>query len=289
MKAEVDRNPSMSISGQAGRFDRGARWHLILMAALLIFAFSSTIYRFTLPTDGWLSAEPEGFDSYGFIYQRDIMGSPSALQPGDQLIAVGGVSLVQNSPAALWPLSPCWQESSTARYTVSRGGQEVQLDAPLVKWDLWRYARGNGVTGATLMGYLGIAAFLVVGFLAIWRRPHIPAARALWVLSASVFALFFVLNLLPTMISDRVDPLASLSRELFIIAIFTVLLPPAIIRFALVFPKPVPVLQRRPWLAYVPYAVGLVGVGAFVAGFYVFGWVWPNSPSPRATRPISTR
>ena len=274
MKAEVDRNPSMSISGQAGRFDRGARWHLILMAALLIFAFSSTIYRFTLPTDGWLSAEPEGFDSYGFIYQRDIMGSPSALQPGDQLIAVGGVSLVQNSPAALWPLSPGWQESSTARYTVSRGGQEVQLDAPLVKWDLWRYARGNGVTGATLMGYLGIAAFLVVGFLAIWRRPHIPAARALWVLSASVFALFFVLNLLPTMISDRVDPLASLSRELFIIAIFTVLLPPAIIRFALVFPKPVPVLQRRPWLAYVPYAVGLVGVGAFVAGFYVFGWVW---------------
>ena len=110
----------MSISGQAGRFDRGARWHLILMAALLIFAFSSTIYRFTLPTDGWLSAEPEGFDSYGFIYQRDIMGSPSALQPGDQLVAVGGVSLVQNSPAALWPLSPGWQESSTCLLYTSR-------------------------------------------------------------------------------------------------------------------------------------------------------------------------
>ena len=105
MKAEVDRNPSMSKSGQAGRFDRGARWHLILMTALLIFAFSSTIYRFTLPTDGWLSAEPESFDSYGFIYQRDIMGSPSALQPGDHLVAVGGVSLVQTSPAALWPLT----------------------------------------------------------------------------------------------------------------------------------------------------------------------------------------
>ena len=73
----------MSKSDQAGRFDRGARWHLILMAALLLFAVTSTIYRFTLPTDGWLSAEPEGFDSYGFIYQRDIMGSPSALQPGD--------------------------------------------------------------------------------------------------------------------------------------------------------------------------------------------------------------
>ena len=63
----------MRKSDQAGRFDRGARWHLILTAALLIFAVSSTIYRFTLPTDGWLSVEPEGFDSYGFIYQRDIM------------------------------------------------------------------------------------------------------------------------------------------------------------------------------------------------------------------------
>ena len=158
----------MSKSGQAGRFDRGARWHLILMAVLLLFAVTSTIYRFTLPTDGWLSAEPEGFDSYGFIYQRDIMGSPSALQPGDHLVAVGGVSLMQNSPAALWPFSPGWQAGSTARYTVLRAGQGVQLDAPLVKWNLLRYARGNGVTGATLMGYLGIAAFLVVGFLAFW-------------------------------------------------------------------------------------------------------------------------
>ena len=143
---------------------------------VLIFAVSSTTYRFTLPTDGWLSAEPEGFDSYGFIYQRDIMGSAPALQPGDHLVAVGGVSLMQNSPATLWPLRPGWQESSTARYTVLRGGQEVQLDAPLVNWNLLRYVRGNGVSLATLMGYLGIAPFLVVGFLAIWRRPDIPAA-----------------------------------------------------------------------------------------------------------------
>ena len=204
----------MSESGQAGRFDRGARWHLILMAALLIFAVSSTIYRITLPTDGWLAAEPEGFTSYGFIYQWDIMGSPSALQPSDHLVAVEGVSLVQASPAALWPLRVTWQAGSTARYTVLRGGQEVQLDASLVKWDLWRYVRGSGVTGATLMGYLGIAAFLVVGFLAFWRRPDVPAARALWVLSASVFALFSVLDILPSMISDKVDPLASMTLSL---------------------------------------------------------------------------
>ena len=264
----------MSKSGRVSRFDRGARWHLILMAALLLFAVSSAIYFFTLPTDGWLAAEPAEFNSYGFIYQRDIMGAPSALQPGDHLVAVDGVSLAQASQAALWPLRVTWKAGSTVRYTVLRGEQEVQLDVPLVKWNLLQYVRGNEITGAALMGYLGIAAFLVVGLLAFWRRPDIPAARALWVLSAGVFAIFSVSDLVPSTISARVDPFATISLTLFITVAFTVLLPPAFIRFALVFPKPVPALQRRPWIAYVPYAVGLVGVGAFVAGFFVFGWAW---------------
>ena len=263
----------MSKSIHAGRFDRGAWWHLLLVAALLILVVGSTIYRFTLPTDGWLAAEPEGFDRYGYIYQQNIMGAPSGLQPGDHLVAVAGISLAESSPAALWTLRSGWQAGSTVRYTVLRNGQEVQIDVPLLKWELVRYAQGSGVAGDTL-GFVAMFVFLVVGFLTFWRRPDIPAARALLVLSAVIFAVFTAIGLLPGMIADRIDPLADLSSFTLITATFTVLLPPALIRFALVFPRPKPVLLRHPWIGYLPYMVGAIGIGAFVIGFFVFGWVW---------------
>jgi hypothetical protein len=53
------------------------------------------------------------------------------------------------------------------------------------------------------------------------------------------------------------------------------------------FGRNVPALQRPPWLAHLPYTIGLVGVGAFVVGFYVLifdwriryeTWIW-NLPS----------
>ncbi len=263
----------MSKSVQAGRFDRGAWWHLILVAALLILAVGSTIYRLTLPTDGWLAAEPEDFTGYGYIYQQNLMGAFSGLQPGDHLVAVAGISLAESSPAALWALRSEWQAGSTVRFTVLRSGQEVHLAVPLLQWDLVRYVRASGVAGDAL-GFLGMLVFLVVGFLAFWRRPDIPAARALWVLSAAIFAIFTAIGLLPGMISDRIDPLADLSLFTLITATFTILLPPALIRFALVFPRPKPALLRHPWLGYLPYLIGVIGIGAFVIGFFVFGWVW---------------
>ena len=75
------------------RFDRGARLTLIFVVALLLFSLALLVYRFTLPADGWISTEPEGFDSYGYIYEQDVIGAPSDLQVGDHLIAVEGVSL----------------------------------------------------------------------------------------------------------------------------------------------------------------------------------------------------
>ncbi len=57
------------------------------MAAVLIPAVGSTIYRFALPTDGWFSAQPDEFDiSNGFIYKQNIIGASSGLQPGDHLV-----------------------------------------------------------------------------------------------------------------------------------------------------------------------------------------------------------
>ncbi len=76
------------------------------------------------------------------------------------------------------------------------------------------------------------------------------------------------------MIVDFIILVSAISLGILITALFTVLIPPAFIRFGLVFPHPKPILERRPWIAYLPYLVGIIGIFAFLKGFFVFGWVW---------------
>ncbi len=254
-------------------WDRGAKLHFIAMVALLLLALVSTVYRFTLPTDGWLSIEPEAFDTVGYIYQTNVMGASSGLLPGDQLIAVEGVSLAGNWPIDLWAIRDRWQAGNIVRYTVLRDGQEVQLDVPLTRWNVGDYWRAWASVGQ-ISGYLGAALFGAIGLLAFWRRSHYPAARTLGLLGVTIFALVTISDVLPAMIPDAIYPAATLSLTPFTFATFTVLLPPLLIRFALVFPQPVPIVQRRPWLLVLPTAVGAVVLLTFLVGWYVAGYIW---------------
>jgi hypothetical protein len=54
--------------------------------------------------------------------------------------------------------------------------------------------------------------------------------------------------------------------------LFGVLLPAVLLRFAMVFPRPKPLVARRPWLAWVPAGVGL-GVFVLAPGGSL-GWFW---------------
>ena len=256
------------------RFDRGAWLYLILPTALLLLTLGNLVYRLSLPTDGWRSREPEEIDSVGYIYEANIMGLPSGLQPDDHLIAVEGLSLADSSVAALWSLNDAWQVGSTMRYTVLRGEQAIELDVPLTHWNVVDYWRGAGRSAVDLIGYAGLLAFLAVGFLAFWRRPDNPSARALWVLAAVIFASFIIIDILPATIVDNVNPLATLSLSFLVGSMFTILLPPAFIRFALVFPRPSHLLQRWPWLAFAPYVIGLAALVAFLLERYIVSWAW---------------
>ena len=262
----------MSQTSSISRFDRGARITLILTTALLIYTVGITAIRFTWPTDGWLSAEQAEIVSIGYVYKSNVMGVPSGLRPGDLLVAVEGISLAERDITALFDIREVWQAGNTVRYTVARGEQTVELDVPLTKWDVGEYLRAT-FTITDLVNYLGVFAFLGISLLAFWRRPGNPAARALWVLATVVAVPYIAIDLLPGMIMDEIYP-ASLGAYLLISASFSLLLPPAFIRFALVFPERVPFLRRRPWLAYVPYGIGLLVFGAFLAQIFVFGWVW---------------
>jgi hypothetical protein len=262
----------MSQTSSTSRFDRGARITLILTTALLVLAVGITIIRISFPTDGWLSAEPAEIVNIGFVYESNIMGVPSGLRPGDHLVAVEGISLAERGITGLWGLRDGWQAGNTIRYTVVRDEQTMELDVPLTKWDVGEYARAT-FSISDLATYMGIFAFLGISLLAFWRRPDNPAARALWVLATVVTALYMTIDILPGTIVDAVKPI-SIVVHLLVSSFFSLLLPPAFIRFALVFPEPVPFLRRRPWLAFLPYGIGLFVFGAFLAQIFVFGWVW---------------
>ncbi|HOU42289.1 MAG TPA: hypothetical protein PK829_13565, partial [Promineifilum sp.] len=254
-------------------WDRGATFDLVAMTALLLFSLVLTVYRLTLPTDGWLATEPNDFDARGFIYQANLMGLPSDLRPGDHLLAVEGIPFNSDIVTASWRLRDEWRAGNSLRYSVVRDGQALELDVPLTHWRLADFWRGTA-TAENLIWYVSSVLFVVVALLAFWRRPDSRAARALWVLAAVELTVVQITTLVPAMASDSAFAEVALSINLLIFATFTVLLPPALIRFALVFPEPIPPLARRPWLALVPYAVGLLVMVAFLTQQYVFGWLW---------------
>lgn len=257
----------------AARFDRSARLTLFFVSTLLLFSLTLFLYRATLPTDGWISEEPEGFNSYGFIYTQDVLGLPSGLQVGDHLIAVEGISLdTTGFDTALFALRPLWQAGSRVHYTIQRAGEVLELEVPLANWQASSLIE-SGVL-LNLATLLSISLFLGVGFVTFLKRPENPAARALLVLGAVWASVGLGSGPTPPAIHDSVFPFTALSLTILFTSAFTVLIPPAFIRFGLVFPRPKPLLERRPWIAYLPYAVGIIGIFAFLNGFFVYGWAW---------------
>ncbi|MFN2198768.1 MAG: hypothetical protein ACK2UW_21795 [Anaerolineales bacterium] len=255
------------------RFDRGAWLMLIFVVALLLYSLILLVYRFTLPTDGWISQEPQDFDSYGYIYTEDLMDLPSGLQVGDHLIAVEGVPL--DAPQKdLFALQPIWQVGNQVQYTIDRSGKVLAFEVPLAYRQPFSLLKRGQNAAIFLLSFISIAIFLGVGFVTFFKRPEIPAARALLVLGAVLMSIALVSSPIPVTIQDRIYPISSLSINLLYTLGFTILIPPAFIRFSLVFPRPKPLLERWPWVAYLPYAIGVIGIFAFLSGFFVFGWAW---------------
>src|SRR5205814_1510485 len=124
---------------------------------------------------------------------------------------------------------------------------------------------------ATLFGLL---MFVTIALFACVRRPDTPAAPALLTISVLLLTAASYLGFLPYGPPELIDPLARAIFLIVITALYTILLPPALLRFALVFPRPKNIVRRRPWIAYLPYAVGLVVLPGFILTNGVLGWIW---------------
>ena len=119
---------------------------------------------------------------------------------------------------------------------------------PLVHWRWSNFIKNVRVSLGFIFTLLSFVIFQGMGFIVFIRRPDIPAAGALLVLGTGWLGCFFWGWHRPSgiMISNSIFPVAELSLVILITMAFTVLLPPAFIRFGLVFPRPKRMVERRP-------------------------------------------
>jgi hypothetical protein len=270
--------------------DRGAWLILAIAVAMLLLNLGSLIYRFTLPTDGWNVTQAVGLDSLrspgGFIYAENLIGAPSGLAPGDHLIAVNGSSLARDLPPSL---VDSWRAGQTMRYTVVRAGQELTLAVPLVHWRLGLWLTILLHDPGELAGAFGLLMFVTIALFACVRRPDTPAARALLTFSVLLLTAASSFDILPFGLPELIDPVARVLFDIVVTALYTMLLPPTLLRFALVFPRPKEIVRRRPWIAYLPYAIGLVVLPGFILTNGRVGWIWIVKPlSPRSQSSSTT-
>ena len=257
------------------RFNRGS-WLAIAASALLLALMAAVnAYRATLPTDGWI------YDGFGGGFSVDLLGLPSGIQVGDVPVAIAGVPIEQiaNRPM-LAPATqpPGWQAGGTVTYRLDRGGQIVNVQVPLVRWDLAAVRRAfpqwlAAWWDSTLISIL----YFLIGAFVFYRRPGSQAAQVLFFLGAIRLSMSLQF---PGSIGDNLDMLAFTTSALLGNYIWAMLLFPTLFLLSLVFPRPKRPYRDHPRLTLValylvvPLVLFIIGTQSNLAGgFAGFGMV----------------
>ena len=244
---------------------------LVVLVTVILASLGLIVYRFTLPTDGWEVIETDpGMAQSGVMFVQNHLGVTSELQAGDLLLDVRGVPFAELGHTKL--PGDAWKAGRTITYRVQRGGQAIEVTVPLVRWRL-RSAWAGTDRFIVIVGLFALIIPLAVSIFTVSRRPNDRAAWALLVLFV-VLPTSYAFYVPWSGVADFVDPVAKLSLGAFIVSQFSLLLPPSLLRFSLVFPQPKPVLRRHPWLEYVPYAIGLVVLPLIPLTNGAVGWLW---------------
>lgn len=267
MNNAVSREP-IAPNSRMRHLDWGQR--LILWCAVLLMATSAAqvAYRYTLPTDGWYSVQ-DLVSSY-WEYYANLTGAASGLQSGDHVLGVAGQPLVAADYAEM---RSSWVAGNTVNYDVERGGQRLQIAVSLDHWTPRLFVQSVKVDPSGLISTLGIAVLVAVGFLAFFRRPYDPAARALLIFVSALGA-NEISGLVPDGFYRDFFPVAAIATSLFSYIIFGTLIFPALLAFTLVFPRPKPIVERHPWLVYAPFLLGAFILAALLGdtGAWQLGW-----------------
>jgi serine phosphatase RsbU (regulator of sigma subunit) len=167
------------------RLDR-ASW--VVMTVAVTYAALGVLhmlYTLSLPSDGWTLLSLRTSGRPGLVFERNVAGWPSPIQPGDRLVAIDGQSVeeIMGRWLTARPRAPTtWAVGETASYVVVRDGSQVSLDVPLGRRPLTVVL--DAVRGATIEVIL-LLTFAATGVFAFFRVPRQPAAQAMLVLAAN--------------------------------------------------------------------------------------------------------
>ena len=272
------RSGAMGRTRTRARVRRTARLAVIATWGALVGSLALAILfvgmRATIPSDGArIAFYGDGWSDVGV--RIDPIDAPAAgLEAGDLVVGVAGRSV------------DAWIGAATDRADGRPTGGEpipyalVRDGAPVATSVVWT----DPAVGATLLAGWSVLLFSVavaaIAAFVFAVRPREPAATAL-VVGACGAAGSSVPWFLGTTVSDIVHGGPFLLHSVVTGPLY-MLLWPAGVHLALVFPRPAPIVTRRRWLIPAVYAVCLGGYGlAMLAGRLTaatnLGWVgtWP--------------
>jgi MFS family permease len=246
------------------RFNRGAMLVAAIALVLILGSVAQIVYRYTLPTDGWAVLTEDVSDT-NWLYYRNLVGATSDLQTDDVVLEVEGVSVQGTASDAYVLAPPDWQKGQKVTILVRRGETSVEVAVPVVGWTGKAFFQYNVLDPVQFISVSGALLFLVVGWFTFLRRPEVPSARALLILSTAVGATF-ISGILPDGLSVQFDRIAYWLTGFYSYMIFGTVLAPSLLAFTLLFPTPKRAIQRNLWLAILPFVFGLLIILLIIFG-----------------------
>jgi len=159
-----------------------------LAILLILFSLAQTVYRLSLPTEGWSYARDTTGTARTLIFKSNLSRLPSALQPGDVLLAVEGrpFSKILAAALALDSRPPQnWTVGQTVIYTIERYGREMNVGVLLLR--LPAASILSSLANNLLMNPAPLLTLLIALFVFV-QQPANLSARLLLLFSAAVFS-----------------------------------------------------------------------------------------------------
>ncbi len=256
----------------SSRIRLAATW--LALAASLGAGLLFVGVRVVTPSDGARVAfYGDGWSARGIRIEPIDRAAPG-LEDGDLVTAVDGRPLGSWASDALRPLAAHAVPSSGATYRIERGGVSAVAD---VAW-------APPSVGATLLAGWSVLLFSVavagVAAFVFARRPDEPAATALMIAACGAAG-----SSLPWFLGITVSDVVQGGPFVFhalVTGPLYMLLWPAGVHLALVFPRPLPIVRRHPNIVPLTYAValgayGLATVAAAATSPTTLDWIgtWP--------------
>jgi len=244
------------------RFNRGSWIALGASMFLIVTMLFVNLYRYTLPTDGWV------LDESNLGLATNLLGLPSAFQAGDLLISIGDVPAEEITGRPLMAkgtLPDTWHAGGNVKYTIQRGDQTLTMPMPIGNWSL--IALWNRMLADWSNSLIGLLYFLIGAFVFV-RRPSNLAAQVLFFLGTVRLVMALIL-VIPFTLADFGDTFALTAVALLGYYIWGILLFPTLLLLSLVFPRPKWPFRTHPLLTlvflYLIEAVILLFVGGISA------------------------